>query len=172
MVSSPEVFLSSPHLLDLMDFRVHEANRGGHLLEGVGEVLGPLVVVVWVVHFEIHLPSSLDEVEFFLKASQWFSLRSLTRGLPSFHLQWVCSSRVTSKLATSSFIGLAIIASWPNDQHYHLVLVGGASILNPVGGEAVNSNSLPTAASCGMLASMVASGTLSVRNCRGYISTS
>ena len=39
---------SSPHLLDLVDFRTHEASRGGHLLESVGEVMGPLMVEVRV----------------------------------------------------------------------------------------------------------------------------
>ena len=39
-VSDLEVFLSSPYLLDLIDFIVHEAKRGGHLLKGVGELLG------------------------------------------------------------------------------------------------------------------------------------
>ena len=41
MVSSLEVFLASPHLLNLMDIRAEEASRGGHLLEGGGEVMGP-----------------------------------------------------------------------------------------------------------------------------------
>ena len=40
MVSGLEVLLSSPQLLDLMDFRAHEASKGGHLLEGAGEVMG------------------------------------------------------------------------------------------------------------------------------------
>ena len=67
MLSGLEVLLSSPHLLDLMDFRVCEANRGGHLLEGVGEVLGPLMVIVGVVHLEICSSSSLDEVGVFFE---------------------------------------------------------------------------------------------------------
>ena len=65
MVSSPEVLSSSPHLLDLMDFRTNEASRGGHLLESAGEVMGPLVVKVGEVHLEIHSPSSLDKVGLF-----------------------------------------------------------------------------------------------------------
>ena len=64
-VSGLEVISSSPHLLDLMDFRAHEASRGGHLLEGLGEVMGPLMVKVRAMHLEICLPSSLDEVGVF-----------------------------------------------------------------------------------------------------------
>ena len=54
VVSDPEVLLASQHLLDLMDIRAHEASRGGHLFEGVGEVVLPRMVVVEVVHFEIY----------------------------------------------------------------------------------------------------------------------
>ena len=57
MVSNPEVFLASPHLLNLMDITAQGAGGGGHLLECVGEVMGPLMVVVGVVCFEIHPPS-------------------------------------------------------------------------------------------------------------------
>ena len=65
VVSSLEVLSSSPHLLDLMDISANETSRGDHLLEGVGEVMGPLKVIVGAVCFEIHLPSSLDEVGVF-----------------------------------------------------------------------------------------------------------
>ena len=58
VVSSPEVLSSSPHL---MDFRAHEASGGGYLLK----VMGPLMVIVRAAHFEIHSPSSLDEVRVF-----------------------------------------------------------------------------------------------------------
>ena len=61
-VNDLEVLLSSPHLLDLMDIRAHEASGGGHLLEGVGDVMGPLMVIVRVVHFEIFPPSLLNEI--------------------------------------------------------------------------------------------------------------
>ena len=37
VVSSLEVLLSSPHHLELMDFRAHEASGGGYLLEGARE---------------------------------------------------------------------------------------------------------------------------------------
>ena len=65
VVSGPEVLSSSPHLLELVDFRTHEASRGGHLQESVGEVMGPHIIEVRVVYLEIHLPSSLDEVKVF-----------------------------------------------------------------------------------------------------------
>ena len=81
--------------------------------------------------------------ESFLNASQCFSLRSLARGLPYFCLWWVCSSRVMSKLAASSSSGLGIIASWSDNQHCLLVLVGSASILATVGREAAGGSSLP-----------------------------
>ena len=64
-VNSQEVLLSSLHLLDLMDFRAHEASRGGHLLEDVGQIMGPFMVIVRVVYFEICLPSTLDKVGVF-----------------------------------------------------------------------------------------------------------
>ena len=44
-MSNLEVLSASPRLPDLMDIRAHEASRGGHLLEGVGEVMGPLMVI-------------------------------------------------------------------------------------------------------------------------------
>ena len=84
MVSGPEVLLPSPHLLDLMDFRAHEASRGGHLLEGVGEVMGPLMVIVGVVHFEICLPSSLDEVRVFSEGFLMVLLEKPRKGPPLF----------------------------------------------------------------------------------------
>ena len=55
--------------------------------------------------------------------------------------------------------------------NYHLVLVGFASVLETVGGEAVNGSSPPTVAGCGVVASMAASDILPVRSSRGYIST-
>ena len=58
-VSDLEVPLATSCLLDLMDITAHEASSG-HLLEGVGEVMGPLVVVVRAVHLEICPPSHLD----------------------------------------------------------------------------------------------------------------
>ena len=59
-VSNPEFLLTSPYFLDFMDIRAHEASRGGHLLEGVGEVVGPLMVIVGVVCLEICPPSCSD----------------------------------------------------------------------------------------------------------------
>ena len=59
MVSDAEVLLASPHL---MDIRAHEASRVGHLLESVGEVVGPFMVTVGAVHVEIHPHSSLNEI--------------------------------------------------------------------------------------------------------------
>ena len=47
-----------------MDIRAYEASGGGHLLEGLGEVMGPLMVIVVVVHFEIHLSSHSNEIGF------------------------------------------------------------------------------------------------------------
>ena len=38
-VSSPEVFLASPHLPHLMDLRAHEVIRGSHFLEGRKEAV-------------------------------------------------------------------------------------------------------------------------------------
>ena len=66
-MSAPEVFLASPHLLNLMDIRAQEASRGSHLLDSVGEVVGPLIVIVRVVCLEICLPSQLDEFGVFPK---------------------------------------------------------------------------------------------------------
>ena len=56
-----KVLSSSPHLLDLMDFSLHEASSSGNLLKSTREVLGSLMVIVSVVHLEIHLPYTLDE---------------------------------------------------------------------------------------------------------------
>ena len=75
-----------------------------------------------------------------------------------------------SRLATSSSSGVEAVASWSDDWHHHLVLVGDASVLD-VGGKAVNGGSPPTVASSGEVASIAASGTLPVRSSRGYIST-
>ena len=75
-----------------------------------------------------------------------------------------------SRLAASSSSGLEAVASWLVDWCHHLVPVGDAGILDVVSGEAVNGSSLPTVASSGVVASMAASGTLPVRNSRGYIS--
>ena len=170
-VSSSEVLLPSPHLLNLMDFRVHEANRGGHLLKSMGEVLGPLMAVVSAMCLEVCPPHTLHKVGVLLEASQQLSLRGLARGLLSFCLWWGCSSGETSRPAASSSFALEAASSWSDDWHHHLVPVGGASILETVGGEAVNDSSLPAVAGCGVVASMVASGTLPVRSSRGYIST-
>ena len=83
-VSSPEVLLSSLHLLDLMDFRAHETSRGGHLLEDVGEVMGPLMVRSGVEHFKIHSPSSLDEDGVFSKGFLMILLEEPHKGLSLF----------------------------------------------------------------------------------------
>ena len=50
-MSDLEVLSASLCLPDLMDIRVHEASRGVHLLEGVAEVVGSLMVIVRVVLF-------------------------------------------------------------------------------------------------------------------------
>ena len=62
MVIDSEVLLSSPHLLDLMDIRAHKVSRGGYLLEGIGEVVGPLMVIVGVVLFEKYSPCCSNEI--------------------------------------------------------------------------------------------------------------
>ena len=160
--------------MDLMDNRAHEASRGGHLPEGVGAVVGPLMVIVRAVNFEICPPSCSDEFGVFPKASQWLSLRSLTRGLPSFCLWWDHSSGVMSSPTASSSSGLGVVSSWSDEQDCHLVPVGGSGISDTVGGEAVDIGSLPTVASWRVVASipkMVASGTLLVSSYKGYIST-
>ena len=137
----------------------------------VGEVLGPLMVIVSMVLWKYACPILCTRSESFLKASQWLYLRRIARDLLSFCLWWGCSSGETSRLATSSFSGLEAVASWLDDWCHHLVLVGGANILDIVGGEAVNGSSPPTVASCGVVASMAASGTLPVRSSSRYIST-
>ena len=180
----PEVLSCCLHLLDLVDFRSHEASGGGHLLEGAGEVMGHLMVIVRAVHSEICLPSSSDEVGVFSEGFPMALLEKPHRGLPSFHLWWGCSSGVpsfhlwwgcssgvTASPVASSYSGLSIIASWSDDQHHHLVLVGGAGVLDTVSGEVIDGSSLPTVASCRVVVSMAASGTLPVRSCKGYIST-
>ena len=50
-----------------MDIRAHEASRGGHLPEGVGEVMGPFVAIIGVVHFKIHPPSHSNKIGVFPK---------------------------------------------------------------------------------------------------------
>ena len=80
MVSGPEVLSSSPHLLDLMGFRTHEASRGGHLLESVG----PLVVKVGVMHLKIYSPNSLDEVGVFSEGFPMALLEEPCKGPPIF----------------------------------------------------------------------------------------
>ena len=102
MVSDPEVFSARPYLLNLMDIRAQKASRGGHLLEGVGKVMGSLMVIVQVMHFKICPPSQSDES--FPRASQQLSLRSIARDLPSFCLWWGHSSGVMSN--PSSFLFL------------------------------------------------------------------
>ena len=124
VVSSLEVLFPSPYLLDLMDFRTHEASGGCHHLEGVGEVMGSLIVIVRVVHFEICSCSSLDEVGVFSEGFPMAPLRSLVMDLPSSHLKWGCSLGVMSNLITSSFSDLGIITSWLDEWCHHLVLVG------------------------------------------------
>ena len=84
MVSGPEVLSSSSHLLVLMDFRIHEASGGGHLLESVGEILGPLMVEVGAVHLEMCSPSSLDEVRIFSEGLTMTLLEELHKGPPLF----------------------------------------------------------------------------------------
>ena len=90
LVSNPEVFLASLHLLTLMDIRAQEASRGGHLLEGVVEAVGPLMVIVRAVCFEIHPPSQLDKFRVFpegfpvalLEEPHWGSPLSTFNGAP------------------------------------------------------------------------------------------
>ena len=84
MVSGTEVLLSSLHLLDLMDFRTHEASRCGHLLESVAEILGPLMVNVGVVYLEICSPSSLYEVRDFSEGFPMTLLEKPCKGPPLF----------------------------------------------------------------------------------------
>ena len=84
MVSNQEVFLASPHPLNLMDIRAQEASRGGHLLEGVGEVKGPLVVIVRVTCFEIWPPSHLDEFGVFSEDFLVALLEEPCQGSPIF----------------------------------------------------------------------------------------
>ena len=110
--------------------------------------------------------------ESFLRASQWLSLRRLTRGFPSFCLWQGHSSGVMSNPAGTS--GLSMVASWLDEQHHHLIPVGGAGISDTEGGEAVDVSSLPAVASCRVVAGIpkiAASGMLPVRSCKGYIST-
>ena len=76
-----------------------------------------------------------------------------------------------SNPVASSSSGLSVVASWLDEQHCHLLLVGSAGILDTVSGDAVDDGSLLTVASCRVVASMAASGTLPVRSCKGYIST-
>ena len=110
-------------------------------------------------------------LESFLKASWWLFLRSFARSLVSLHLQWRCFSGETSRLAASSSSGLEAVASWSDSSCHHLVPVGGAGILDILGGESVNGGSLPAVAGCGVVASMLASGTLPVKSSNRYIST-
>ena len=155
-----------------MEFTVHETSRGSHLLKGAGETLGSNMVIVGMVHLEIHSPNSLEEVRILFEGFPMVLLEgSHEEGSPLSTCWWGCSSRVTSKLAASSSSGLGAVASWSNSWHCPLVLVGGAGVLDTVGEEAVNGGSLPTVASCGVVDSMVASGKLPVWSSRGYIST-
>ena len=134
-----------------MDIRAQEASGGGHLLEGVGEIMGPLVVIVGVCVLKYaHLVNQTSS-ESFPRASQWFSLRNLTRGFPSFHLWQSCSSGVMSNPIVSSSSGLGMAASWSGEWCCHLILVGGG-ISDTVGGEAVDVSSLPAVASCRVVA--------------------
>ena len=128
------------------------------------------MVKIGVVHLETCSPSSLDEVGVFSEGF-WMTLHEEShKGHPLFLPLVGCSSGVMSKPAIFPSCGLGIIASWSDKQCQHLVLVEGDSILDPVCGEAVDGSSLPTTG-CGVVASMVASGTLPVRSCKGYIST-
>ena len=120
-----------------------------------------------------HLVTQMH-LESFLKASQWLPLWSLTRVIPSLFLWQGHSSGVMSSPKVSSSSDLGVVASQSDEQHCHLFLVGGAGISDTVGGEAVDISSLPTVDSCKVEADipkMVASGTLPVRSCKGYIST-
>ena len=105
------------------------------------------------------------------KASQWFSLRGLAMDLPSFCLWWGGSLWVSSSSAASSCLG--IDTPWLNEWCHHFASIRIADISNTLGMEAVNIGSLPSTA-CGWVAAsipkMVASGTLPVRGCKGYIS--
>ena len=108
-------------------------------------------------------------LESFLRASQWLSLRSLTRGLPSFCLCWGQSSGVMSNPTAASSSGLGMVASQSDEQCHCLVPVGGAGITDTVGGEAVDVSSLPAVASCRVVAcipNMAASSMLPVRSCK------
>ena len=72
------------------------------------------------------------------------------------------------------FLCLSVVASQMDEWCCCLILVGGAGASDTVGEEAVDVSSLPAVSSCRMVASipkMVASGTLPVRSCKGYIST-
>ena len=112
--------------------------------------------------------------ESFPKASQWLSLRTLARDLPSFCLQQGHPSGVMSNPTASSSCGLSVAAPWSDKGCCHLVSVGGAGITDTVGGEAVDISSLPAVASCRVVAGipkMAAIGMLPVRSCKGYIST-
>ena len=77
----------------------------------------------------------------------------------------------TNYFSSSSSV-LEAVASWSDKGwHCHLVLVGGVGMsLNLWVGRLLTAVSLPTVASCGVVASMVASGTLPVRSSQGYIS--
>ena len=88
MVSDPEVLSLSPHLLNLMDFRVHEASKDGHLLKGAGEVLGPLVVIISMLLLEICPPHTLDEVRILFEGFQMALLEEFQKG-PSLSLPLV-----------------------------------------------------------------------------------
>ena len=78
---------------------------------------------------------------------------------------------VTSSPIASSSSGLDMVASWSDEWHHHLILVGGAGISDTVGGEALDVGSLPAVGGCRVLAGMVASGMLLIMSCKGYIST-
>ena len=67
-----------------MDLRTHEASGGCHLLEGMGDVMGLLVVIVEAVLFEICTPSSLDKVGVFSEGFSMVLLEEPCKGPPLF----------------------------------------------------------------------------------------
>ena len=101
--------------------------------------------------------------------SQWFSLRGLT----SFHFWQDQSLGVTSSSAVSSSSCLGIYTPWSDEWHCHFMPVRDAGISDTLGMEAADVSSLPATA-CGWVVANIpkvaASGTLSVRSCKGYIS--
>ena len=138
----------------------------GKLTSGHRTPPGKTCLCGWI----IGLPGYLAISEILVKASQWLSLRHFTRDLLSFHFWGGCSPWETSRPAASSSSALEVVASWSDEGCCHLLLDGGTSILETVDGEAATGGSLHTVVNQGVVASMVASGMLSVRSSMEYIS--